>query len=244
MLTLDDGDEVCEVALEELKVKHQFDDADAFVLKIKKWAENRGFEVCKSGKFFIPPNNPHPVHSTQTGITWRASLYCNFKSPSDKSNKAVKSSCPWCVKFSYNRSLLLYTVTSSCLDHTHQTIPQGTSSIGTNFIKKSSQLGVKEIDIVQGMGRYNIPRGKVREIVECQNPGRIYCPRLLFRLMERGRQLYLGKDPDSMTKFFELGFSLRSDGGLFVFDLDSVLSLKSVMLQVTMTVSELIHFYF
>ncbi|ETV79222.1 hypothetical protein H257_07289 [Aphanomyces astaci] len=117
------------------------------------------------------------------------------------------------------------------LTHSHSLLVSGPSVLGTHLLKFANQLTTNEIELIQGLGRYNLPSGKVREIAEHQNPGRMYSDNLLYRLMDRGRRLFLGSDRDSMSKFFDLCYNVRASGGSFEYDLDTSMTLKSIILQ-------------
>ncbi|KAF0702531.1 hypothetical protein AaE_015865 [Aphanomyces astaci] len=123
-----------------------------------------------------------------------------------------------------------YTVTQIMLTHSHSLLVSGPSVLGTHLLKFANQLTTNEIELIQGLGRYNLP-SKVREIAEHQNPGRMYSDNLLYRLMDRGRRLFLGSDRDSMSKFFDLCYNVRASGGSFEYDLDTSMTLKSIILQ-------------
>lgn len=69
-------------------------------------------------------------------------------------------------------------------------------------------------------------------MLESSYPGRTYSTGLLSRCIQRGKELHFGKDPHSLTKFMEQGFSIRNDGGCFKFQMNMSQELKAVYIQV------------
>ncbi|ETV73970.1 hypothetical protein H257_11285 [Aphanomyces astaci] len=113
------------------------------------------------------------------------------------------------------------------------------SRTGENFSEKpptlftvdEKQLEPDEIDRVVVLGRFNLPVSKVREIMDALYPERMFCPRLLSRLKDRGRVLHLGPEVDSMGRFFEMGYGMKATGGVFHVNLTTTLQFKSVDMQ-------------
>ena len=73
---------------------------------------------------------------------------------------------------------------------------------------------------------------QIREILEGKNPVRTYSTGLLSRLIETGKLNHFVNDPDCMPKFFDLGYNIRNNGGVFQYSCDLGNNLQTVFLQV------------
>ncbi|KAF0696042.1 Aste57867_13181 [Aphanomyces stellatus] len=125
-----DADDVGEIApmedmagppldVEALEVGYHFQDVDYFIFKVQKYAQEKGFVVCKDGKFFSW-RNPHPVHPENYKLLQRTTIYCNVKDPAaTKKTLRFTKSCPWKIRVLYDRGTLDYMVTEVTLTHNH-----------------------------------------------------------------------------------------------------------------------------
>ena len=73
---------------------------------------------------------------------------------------------------------------------------------------------------------------QIREILEGLHPGRTYTAALLSRLIRNAKEMHFGTDPDCMTSFFESGFAMRANGGVFHFRMNLNQQLVTVFMQV------------
>jgi len=64
------------------------------------------------------------------------------------------------------------------------------------------------------------------------NPGRTYSTGLVTRNIRRAKNEHFGTDPDSLSKFMDLGYGIRNGGGVFKFVTDDNLQIVTVFLQV------------
>ncbi|KAF0704352.1 hypothetical protein AaE_014983 [Aphanomyces astaci] len=209
-----------------LGIHHRFNDANEFVTCVQAWARAQGFTVSRTGKNFSE-KNPHPVHGGRGAIMWRSTLYCTHKDQACSG----RSTCTWHIKFSYDKANLNYSITSIGLGHNHSITGMHVIGHGVQLLTLEKQLEPDEIDRVVGLGRFNLPVSKVREIMDALYPERMFCPSLLSRLKDRGRVLHLGPEVDSMGRFFEMGYGMKATGGVFHVNLTSALQLKSVVMQ-------------
>ena len=73
---------------------------------------------------------------------------------------------------------------------------------------------------------------QIREMLEGSHPGRTYASKLLSRNIEDGKDSHFGSDPHGMTKFFESGFTIRQNGGVFKFISNRLQQLTTAFIQV------------
>ncbi|ETV67598.1 hypothetical protein H257_16197 [Aphanomyces astaci] len=65
------------------------------------------------------------------------------------------------------------------------------------------------------LGAAGINAVKAREILTLKFPGRLYCTKLLCRVLAKGHDRHFGNDVDGMTMFLAEGERVRSNGGVF-----------------------------
>jgi hypothetical protein len=135
-------------------------------------------------------------------------------------------------QFFYDTSLQAYRVTDLNLIHNHVISKQNVIVHGKQMVNHEIQLSIAEFELIIGLARYSVPGPRIRQIAESQNSGRQYTAELLHRVITKGRAIHLGNDPDSLTKFFEQGYSIRSEGGIFSFEVDVCFQIKNIIVQV------------
>jgi hypothetical protein len=198
-----------------------------------KWlSEKSGFVISKVTNSFSESASEKLFHvENGVRVIQRGKYYCNFKDPISRSNSAVRTTCTWNVPFTFDRDNMEYCIKSPCYDHNHNIDDPNVEINGRQTISTVKQLRSSELQLILALSRYKLDVSKIREMLECSNPGRTYSTSLLFRLVAKGKEQFLGKDPHSMTKFMEFGFSIRSAGGVFSFEVSQEQQLEVAFFQ-------------
>jgi hypothetical protein len=83
------------------------------------------------------------------------------------------------------------------------------------MIKSVKECNPLEVSFIISLGPSSLGIAKVREILATKFPGREFDSALLHRLLKKGFDLHFGTDPDCVSKFMEMGYDIRNQGGVF-----------------------------
>ena len=138
---------------------------------VREISSCEGFSTA-AHPYLFPANNPHPLHGSDSKVWQRGKIYCNHKEASTKNLKSVKSTCPWHVKFTFDREAIDYVITAVSLMHNHMLDNMEITAGGLREITLDSDLTEAEREFLHEYARYNVPLVKVHIVI------RIRCVRV------------------------------------------------------------------
>lgn len=132
-----------------------------------------------------------------------------------------KSACEWTVHYRMAPGRNVYCVEADLcnFNHSHALKRDAIRASGRRLISFEKEMGAVEINYIISFGPALLGVTKTRDLMRLKYPDRDYCGKLLARLLKKGYDDHFGSDPHAMSKFMELGNSIRQSGGVFEFEL-------------------------
>lgn len=147
------------------------------------------------------------------GIPSKGYFKCSGKGPNGEK-------CPFNVGFSYCRRYKHCFVINStekyplCLDHNHPAT--GTTTNGRFHVQKERDLEEDEIEKCNTLALCTMGIAGVKDVLTEKFPNRLYCSKLLHRVLDKIRDAHFGKERHQIGTLFELGNKAAAEGGVWV----------------------------
>ena len=178
----------------------------AMLQAFKSFSAKNGFTIGRKCSYFSKERSMSLFHSTSS-VMHRGQLYCLHKN-------SANQPCSWKMKYTYLVEEQCYVIKPDSSFHHNHDLKNDIVIHERSYVEKEKALNKDEIIFLESIGKYHsYSMAKIMELMTTKFPRRDYCKQLLWRVINKTRDIEYGPDRHRLPQLFELGQKHRAQGG-------------------------------